>query len=163
MNEALKRWRKNHPEKARESVKTWRANNREKFNVHRRATKNDRDRQVANKRRKERWVIDPAFRFKWLLRNRLRKALTRGVKKTETAVNLLGCPLPEAMQHIESKFVKGMSWGNYGSWHIDHIRPCASFDLADPAQQKICFHYTNLQPLWAAENIAKSDKIMTLA
>jgi DNA/RNA endonuclease G (NUC1) len=55
-----------------------------------------------------------------------------------------------------------MNWENYGKngWHIDHIIPCASFDLTDPKQQKNCFHYTNLQPLWAADNIRKSDKIL---
>jgi HNH endonuclease. len=53
-----------------------------------------------------------------------------------------------------------MSWDNYGrdGWHIDHIRPCASFDLTDPEQQRQCFHYTNLQPLWAADNIRKGAK-----
>jgi hypothetical protein len=53
-----------------------------------------------------------------------------------------------------------MTWENHGryGWHIDHIRPCASFDLADPEQQRKCFHYTNLQPLWASENMRKGDK-----
>jgi len=52
-----------------------------------------------------------------------------------------------------------MTWSNYGKgWHIDHIKPCASFDLSNPEQQKICFHYTNLQPLWAIDNIKKGAK-----
>lgn len=51
-----------------------------------------------------------------------------------------------------------MSWSNYGDWHIDHIIPCAAFDLNDELEQKACFHYTNLQPMWAKENIQKSDK-----
>ena len=51
-----------------------------------------------------------------------------------------------------------MNWDNYGQWHIDHIRPCASFNLLDPIEQKICFHYTNLQPLWAEDNLKKSNK-----
>jgi hypothetical protein len=54
-----------------------------------------------------------------------------------------------------------MTWENYGPvWHVDHIRPCASFDLTDPAQQRECFHFSNLQPLFAAENLAKGDKIL---
>lgn len=55
-----------------------------------------------------------------------------------------------------------MSWENYGirGWHIDHIKPCASFDLSIIEEQKECFHYTNLQPLWWHENLAKSDKII---
>ena len=62
---------------------------------------------------------------------------------------------------MENKFQDGMNWENYGfyGWHIDHIIPCSSFDMIDPEQQKICFHYSNLQPLWAADNFRKSDKV----
>ena len=62
------------------------------------------------------------------------------------------------MKYIEAQFKPGMTWERYGEWHVDHIRPCASFDLTDPKQQKICFHYSNLQPLWAADNIKKGAK-----
>jgi hypothetical protein len=51
-----------------------------------------------------------------------------------------------------------MSWSNYGAWHIDHIKACAKFDLTIDSQQRECFNYTNLQPLWAKENIAKGAK-----
>jgi hypothetical protein len=57
-------------------------------------------------------------------------------------------------------FTEGMSWDNYGEWHIDHILPCSSFDLADIEQQKICFNYKNLQPLWAEDNLRKGAKII---
>ena len=51
-----------------------------------------------------------------------------------------------------------MTWQNYGDgWHIDHIHPCAAFDLTDPEQQKACFHWSNLQPLWAIDNFRKSS------
>jgi hypothetical protein len=53
-----------------------------------------------------------------------------------------------------------MTWDNYGEWHMDHIQPCASFDQTDPEQQKICWHYTNYQPLWAEDNLRKSDTII---
>ena len=61
--------------------------------------------------------------------------------------------------HLEAQFKPGMTWDNYGlkGWHVDHIRPCASFDLRDPEQQRRCFHYTNLQPLWAEENLKKGS------
>ena len=80
--------------------------------------------------------------------------------KNNPLIYLLGCSIEVARFHLECQFTKGMSWDNYGynGWHIDHIRPCASFDLTDSEQQKQCFHYTNLQPLWAEDNLKKGDK-----
>lgn len=91
------------------------------------------------------------------LRRRIYGAL-RPNKKTVGSMDLVGCTLPRLRAHLESLFAPGMSWDNYGKWHIDHIMPCSSFDLLDPAQQRECFHYTNLQPLWAEDNIRKRDK-----
>jgi hypothetical protein len=81
------------------------------------------------------------------------------VKKIKT-LELVGCTVPELRQHLEAQFTEGMTWDSYGrhGWHVDHIRPCASFDLTDPEQQRQCFHYTNLQPLWAVDNIRKGAK-----
>jgi hypothetical protein len=69
--------------------------------------------------------------------------------------------LDQLVKHLEKQFKNGMTWENRGfnGWHIDHIIPISSFDLTDIEQQKICFHYSNLQPLWAKENILKSNKI----
>ncbi len=64
------------------------------------------------------------------------------------------------MGWLAAKFTNGMAWDDYGDWHIDHILPCISFDLSDENQQKICFHYTNLQPLWATDNLKKGSKIL---
>jgi hypothetical protein len=96
------------------------------------------------------------FRMACNLRNRLNKVL-KGNRKSTGTLDLLGCSTEHLKLHLESKFQQGMSWDNYGKWHIDHIRPCSSFDLSDPAQQKECFHYSNLQPLWAIDNLKKSD------
>jgi hypothetical protein len=71
--------------------------------------------------------------------------------------DFLGCTDEFLQKYLISKFSDGMTVENYGEWHIDHIKPCSSFDLTDPEQQKLCFHYTNLQPLWAEENLIKSD------
>jgi hypothetical protein len=95
------------------------------------------------------------------LRNRLYCALRRAnADKNIKTHELLGCTVTELRQHLEDQFTNGMDWDNYGrnGWHIDHIRPCASFDLSDPDQQRQCFHYTNLQPLWAADNLSKGSK-----
>jgi len=100
---------------------------------------------------------DTSFKVKRNLRPRIYSAL-RGFNKSEKTAILLGCSIGQLKTHIESQFKNGMSWDNYGEWHVDHIRPCASFDLADPGQQKQCFHCSNLQPLWAKENISKGPK-----
>jgi hypothetical protein len=70
----------------------------------------------------------------------------------------VGCSAEHLRAHLESKFEPGMTWNNYGEWHVDHIRPCASFDLSDPKQLAECFNWSNLQPLWAKENISKGAK-----
>jgi hypothetical protein len=93
------------------------------------------------------------------LRNRILKVL-KGRNKSKSTLKLLGCTIEFLKNHLESKFTKGMSFSNYGKWHIDHIRPCASFDLSKSSEQHKCFHYTNLQPLWAKDNREKRDKIL---
>lgn len=66
--------------------------------------------------------------------------------------------MTEFKTHLAALFRPGMTWENYGIWHVDHIKACAKFDLSLPAQQKICFHYSNLQPLWALDNIRKGAR-----
>lgn len=115
-----------------------------------------------NSRTKERRKNDIEFKLKDCLRGKLTKALkSSNVKKSITTLDLVGCSVFELKVYLESLFKKGMTWDNHGThgWHIDHIKPCASFDLSDPEQQKLCFHYTNLQPLWWHENLSKGDKI----
>ncbi len=73
----------------------------------------------------------------------------------------LGYSLHELMSHIESQFRAGMSWQNYGKWHIDHKKPCVLFDQTDPMQFSECWALSNLQPLWATENLRKSSRYGT--
>lgn len=80
--------------------------------------------------------------------------------KSDTTLNLIGCDIEEFKIYIEKLFKPGMTWDNYGKWEIDHITPCASFDLSKPEEQQKCFHYTNLQPLWKEENLKKGKKII---
>jgi hypothetical protein len=87
----------------------------------------------------------------------------KGYRKTDTTLALIGCSIKDLRLYLESLWQPGMSWETYGTdgWHIDHILPCASFDLLDPEQQRKCFHYTNLQPLWAKDNLRKHDNVLT--
>lgn len=110
-------------------------------------------------REKERRQTDIDYKIKRNLRSRIYKAIKRN-SKSESTMILIGCSVEELKVYLSSMFIEGMSWDNYGKWHIDHIKPCASFDLSDSAQQKECFHYSNLQPLWAIENIKKSDQFL---
>ena len=102
---------------------------------------------------------DINFKLLISIRNRLSKAISNQYgNKSQKTVNLLGCSIQDVRKHLENLFQPGMSWSNYGQWEIDHIKPCSSFDLTDNQQQKSCFNYTNLQPLWKTDNLKKSDK-----
>lgn len=94
------------------------------------------------------------------LRRRLHHAL-RGAFKTGSAVRDLGCSISEFKTYLESKFQPGMSWETYGriGWHIDHMIPLASFDLTDRGELLKATHYTNLQPLWAVDNLLKGANV----
>lgn len=121
----------------------------------------ERRRIVGNKRDRERCKTDPNYRIKKTLRTRIWSAL-KGASKSKKTEALLGCSIQEVRIHLEKQFRNGMSWNNYGKWHIDHIKPCDFFDLTKPEEQSRCFHYTNLQPLWADENMLKNNKILIL-
>jgi hypothetical protein len=107
-------------------------------------------------RAKQKSKEDPSFKLKLNLRTRLNHAI-KGNSKSAKTLELLGCSIEDLKKHLESLFQDGMSWENYGinGWHIDHIKPCIAFDLSKEAAQKQCFHYSNLQPLWAIENLKK--------
>ncbi len=102
--------------------------------------------------------IDISFKLSQYLRNRIYYALKGNIKSKHT-IELLGCSIEQLKSHLEKKFTKGMSWNNYGKWHVDHIKPCASFDLSKASEQRKCFHYNNLQPLWAIENRIKHTTV----
>lgn len=110
-------------------------------------------------RRTKKYRECPRYRLESNLRSRVINAVNGASSKSARTAELLGAPWAWVESHLESLFKPGMSWENYGPvWHIDHKRPCAAFDLTDPEQQRICFHWTNLQPLFAQENLQKSDK-----
>lgn len=96
------------------------------------------------------------------LRRRLAISLKHnGTTKRNKTMIYVGCSKEELICHLESKFVEGMTWKNYGQWHIDHIMPVSSFNLNDENELFRMMSYTNLQPLWAHDNRVKSNKILT--
>jgi hypothetical protein len=103
---------------------------------------------------------DPRFLVADRLRRRINAAISRAsAGKAGGLLDVSGCSVAELVRHIESQFVDGMSWANRRQWHIDHIIPCSAFDLTDPAQQMVAFHYTNLRPVWSSENLRKQAKV----
>ena len=109
---------------------------------------------------KNKLLNDDYFKIKHRLRSRIRDALKRkNSVKSKTTIELLGCSKQEFINYFESKFTEGMTWDKVGKEiHIDHIKPCAKFDLTKKEEQEKCFHYTNLQPLGACDNLIKGSK-----
>jgi hypothetical protein len=106
----------------------------------------------------KRYHNDIEFKMRDTLRSRLKHALKNN-QKIGSAVRDLGCTIPELKSYLESKFLPGMSWGNWSlnGWHIDHIKPLSKFDLTDREQFLKACHYSNLQPMWANDNRSKRD------
>lgn len=127
------------------------------------ARSDKKNRATIRKRWNKRMQEDIQFRIGIQLRSRLACAMKRVLKGAEprehtSAVNDLGCTMPEFLAHLESQFTAGMNFDNYGDWHIDHIEPISKFDLENPEEVKKAVHFTNLQPLWAADNIRKGNR-----
>lgn len=107
---------------------------------------------------------NPQYKLKQILRGRYLDALKRHtsggkVNKYHSAIDLLGCSIEFYKQYLEQRFKSDMTWENHGTlWEIDHIKPCASFDLTDLTQQKECFSYLNTQPLYYSDNRSKGSK-----
>ena len=115
---------------------------------------------AVHMRAKRRRAIDPQFKIRVQLLARLHAILRRAcVRKSARTQTLIGCQYSVLMRWLEASFQPGTyTWENHGPiWHIDHKRPCASYDLTNRDEQLKCFHYTNLQPLFASENILKSS------
>ncbi len=151
-------YQKANKEKCNLRKKLWARKNKERVKASRErwAKKNPdfKRKWIANKRR-----TDVGFRILCSLRHTLWR--TRSTKKrSRSCEKMLGCSLEDFRIYLESKFEVGMTWGNYGKygWHIDHIVPCALFDLTREEHRKRCFHFSNLQPMFAIENHKKAAK-----
>ena len=97
----------------------------------------------------------PSVRLRKRVMSRIWSAMKGHRVFSRGSFSLVGCSVGFLRKYIEGKFETGMSWDNYGKWHVDHIRPCASFDLSDKEQVLQCFNWRNLQPMWASENMSK--------
>ena len=129
-------------ENLKERSKQWREVNKEHYNQY----------------RKQKRITDPLYKMTNNLRTRTSTAFkNKGYRKNTKTQEMLGVDWEIAKQHIERQFTKGMSWSNHGEWHIDHIIPLSSANTPERLK-KLC-HYTNLQPMWAVDNLSKSDSI----
>lgn len=140
-------------------------NNREKVIADNIAHRQKPEVKAARRKRdRHLYKTDINFRLGQRLRIRINAALKAqdGEKHTKCLDNL-GCTMEQFKTYLESHFQEGMSWDNYGNpngdhsncWHIDHTIPCSKFDLKDPSQVSKCFHYSNLKPMWAKDNLRK--------
>jgi len=113
--------------------------------------------EKVNKYKRERRNNDEDYKILCNLRSRLRHALN-GKTKSDRTLKLLGCSTEDLWNHLENLFIPGMTRENYGEvWHLDHLKPCSIFNLEDPLEQRKCFNWKNLQPLFAIENLQKSN------
>ena len=172
-NKRSRIWRKNNKEKIRELCKEWYNNNKERV-----ATKakiwyesnkerkkltcklwHEKNRQIIADKQRHKRKTNPSYRLLMNLRRRTLLAL-KGKNKSANTMTLLGIPNVEFLwNYLEKQFKPGMTRKNHGKWHLDHIKPCSSFNLTKAEEQSECFHYTNLQPLWASENLSKGNRI----
>jgi len=116
------------------------------------------------KRKHSESVKGSVFRLKKIIRCRIYNSIKRstGVKPRikKRTTEMLGCSIQEMKNHLQKQFKRGMTWENHGThWHVDHIVPLSQFDFTNPIQSALATHYTNLQPMWAQENLMKSDRI----
>jgi len=176
--EAERRYRERHPDRVKETQRIYRASHLEecrarvakcsKANVEARTTYRKLWREDHPDREREahlRRYADENNRIGILLRNSIWQALKwqksgkdwRSDAKIGTVV---GCSRPALIAHIEAQFLPGMSWSNYGrnGWHVDHIRPCCTFDLTRHEQVLICFNFKNLRPLWETDHLRRGKR-----
>jgi hypothetical protein len=157
-----KLWQEKNKEKNKEKRKIYNENNKEKIRESKKISGRkyyQNNKEKFNEYRRNRKQNQPLFKLRCNLSSRILKAFkSKSLFKSQYTIDMLGCDLKTAKAHLEKQFTKGMNWSNQGKWHVDHIIPCAS---AKNEEELIkLFHYTNLQPLWAFDNISKSDKII---
>lgn len=161
--EMCKSYKARNKQKISEYNKTYKQENKITIDAYNKEYYNEhRETELARTRATHKRLLDtnPSFRMAQNMRKRVRTALN-GTNKSEATKELLGCDTEFFQKWIEYQFTEGMTLQNYGSvWHLDHVVPCASFDLTNSVNQYKCFHWTNYQPMFGHENITKGDKII---
>lgn len=147
-------WKLKHPERTRELSRKSAAAFFARYP--------ERVRENSKRSIYHRLATNPEFRMLHNLRRRLNRWL-HGTRCSWEMREMLGAPRAQVKAHFEALFSPGMTWENYGKWHVDHVKPCARFDCFDPVQQKACFYYRNLQPLWAVDNLRKGAHFLLKA
>jgi hypothetical protein len=149
-------YHQNNSDLIKKRKKEWYENNTEKIKNSRKKSYERHGKQIA-KLKYEKYKNNSVEYLKLLMRSRIRK-ITKilSIKKHKTSMEIVGCTPLELKNHLEKQFTLGMSWDNQGKWHIDHIIPLSSAKNEDDVY-KLC-HYSNLQPLWAIDNIKKGSK-----
>ena len=176
-NKQIKKYHENNKEKIKKQNKQYRENNKEKRKEYIEKNKeklkkwrkeyHENNKEKRKEYRNSRYKNDPIFRLATNTRGRVRAALkAQNAPKNQRTVEYVNCSVAHLHNYLESQFGdSGMNWDNMGreddeggrGWEIDHRRPCASFDLNDEEQKYMCFHWTNLQPMWGQENNEKSN------
>jgi hypothetical protein len=156
--EYQKEYRATHKDKIKKDMRRWASDNKEyrKEKAHENylLTK-DRRNERSKTWHKNKLRTDPNFKILCNLRTRIYSAV-KDFSKSAHTMELMGCSISFLKKHLEKQFQPGMTWENYGKWHIDHRTPCADFDLIKPGEQKVCFNWFNLQPMWAIDNLRKN-------
>lgn len=178
-------WAEANKDKVREKGRRWTAANKAKVAAKRRRQRQkdvaranelarkwaranpDKIREYTKRRwpkfveyQKKRYATDPVFKIRGLIARRILKCLkAKNSRKTSSVLAIIDCSIDELKRHIENQFLPGMTWANHGKWHIDHIRPLASFDLTDWTQLRRAFSRDNMQPLWALDNQRKHARL----
>lgn len=134
-----------------QSLKKWREKNKKKY------IEKNKEKILAYNRDYYKNKASKSSILKVRLRSRLHTAI-KNKQKSGSAVKDLGCSIEELKKHLENQFKEGMTWENWGEWHIDHIKPLNKFNLEDRNELLKAVHYTNLQPLWAKDNLLKGGK-----
>ena len=153
-----KQYRKENKEQLKEYNKQYHIKNKEQlkeYNKQYHIKNKEQIREYTNNRLK----TDPLFALTCRIRCLIRGTITnKGYTKKSKTHEILGIDWMGLKEHMERQFIGGMNWENRDQWHIDHIKPCCKFNLLDKNEQIKCFHYTNLQPLWAKDNLSKGGK-----